>query len=156
MSEKRRPFSVEKTLMIELKCPRDGEVLVAREVSDHAVAACPRCQGIYLERGELNEVAEPIPGDVELSTVDLDTFEHEDRAAIAACPRCAPLQMKKVEFVGDGGIILDYCTKCGGFWLDDHELDTINAEIKRLLDTSQEVHDPPWLFLVRLAASITG
>ena len=142
--------------MIELKCPRDGELLVSQEVSDHPVEACPRCKGMFLERGELNEVAEPIPGDLELSTLDLDTFQHEDRSAVAVCPRCAPIEMKKVEFVGDRGIILDHCTTCGAFWLDDHELETINAEIRRLNETAAKVHDPPWLFLVRLAASVTG
>ena len=142
--------------MVELKCPRDGEALESGEVSGHPVESCPRCKGMYLERGELNEVAEPIPGDIELSTVDLDSFEHDDRYGIAVCPRCAPLEMKKVELVGDSGIILDYCTNCGGFWLDDHELETVNAEIRRLNETAAEVHDPPWLFLVRLAASVTG
>ncbi len=141
--------------MAQLICPRDGENLVSQEVEGHPVQACPRCEGIYLEPGELNEIAEPIPGDLEVSTLELDTFDHPDSSAPGACPRCRPVTMKKVEFVDYSGIILDHCPQCRGFWLDGHELESINREVRRLNKTASEIHDPPWLFLVRLMASLT-
>ena len=136
-------------------CPRDGETLEKKEVHGHPVQACPRCEGMYLGPGELNELAEPIPGDLEISSVELDSFEHPDTTPPGPCPRCRPSMMKKVEFVDYSGIILDYCPICHGFWLDGHELESINDEVRRLNETAEEVHDPPWLFLVRLMASVT-
>lgn len=141
--------------MAEMPCPRDGDALQEREVAGHPVLACPRCEGMYLGPGEINEVAEPIPGDLEISTLDLDTFDHPEGGAPAPCPRCRPAEMEKVEFVDYSGIILDYCPGCRGFWLDGHELEAINREIRRLNETAAQVHDPPWLFLARLMAGVT-
>jgi Zn-finger nucleic acid-binding protein len=110
--------------------------------------ACPRCDGLFLEQGQLNQVTEPIPGDLEFSTVDLDTFQHEDTYPPATCPHCR-LAMDKVEFNIDSNLILDYCRHCQGFWLDGAELDAINQEVRRLNTTAAEIHDPPWLWLVK-------
>lgn len=154
MTQKGGRATVEET-KVAMQCPRDGELLIQEEVAGHPVDACPRCRGMYLERGELNEVAEPIPGDLEISTVELDSFKHPDSTPPGPCPRCRPQRMDKVEFVDYTGIILDYCPRCHGFWLDGHELESINEQIRTFKETAEEVHDPPWLFLVRLMSAIT-
>lgn len=141
--------------MAELICPRDGASLGHREIEGHAVSSCPTCEGIFLEPGELNEIAEPIPGDLEISTLEQDTFDHPEGPEEAPCPRCRPQLMRKVEFVDYSGIILDHCLRCRGFWLDGTELESINEEVRRLNETAAEVHDPPWLFLVRFMSSLT-
>ena len=65
------------------------------------------------------------------------------------------VQAAGFEFVDYTGIILDHCPQCRGFWLDGAELESINEEIRRLNETASEIHDPPWLFLVRLMSSLT-
>lgn len=137
-----------------MQCPRDGETLEAREIAGHPVPTCSSCGGMFLVAGALNEVAAPIPGDLELSTLELDPREHADEFGPTACPSCSAL-MEKVDFIEAGELVLDHCPACGGFWLDGHELERIDDEIRRLNETAAEVHDPPWLFLVRLLSGIT-
>ncbi|MCB1055097.1 MAG: zf-TFIIB domain-containing protein [Acidobacteria bacterium] len=137
-------------------CPRDGSETVIEEHGDAKVDTCPQCGGMFLHRGELNKVAEPIPGDLEFSTLDLDTFDHPDDRPPIPCPNCDNPQMDKVEFNIESGLILDYCGRCGGFWLDGDELDRINQEVRELNETAREIHDPAWLWVARLLSGITS
>jgi Zn-finger nucleic acid-binding protein len=102
---------------------------------------------MFLAHGQLNQVAGPIRGDLEFCTVDLDSFQHEDAYGPITCPNDgAP--MGKVDFNIDTTIILDYCKKCLGFWMDGKELARINEEVKRLNEADAEVSDP---LLVRIS-----
>ncbi len=38
--------------------------------------------------------------------------------------------MVKMHFMGESRILLDYCEKCGGIWIDGGELTKINQHIK--------------------------
>jgi Zn-finger nucleic acid-binding protein len=102
---------------------------------------------MFLEHGQLNQIADPTAGDLEFSTVDLDSFQHEDEYGPIACPRDGTA-MRKVDFNIDSAIILDYCTSCRGFWMDGKELTRINEEVKRLNEAGAEVPDP---LLVRIS-----
>lgn len=132
-----------------MRCPRcevETEVIHHERVDVHS---CPKCGGTFLDRGDLNRVAEPTPGDLEYSTLDHDSFEHADVFGPTDCPRCGHTPMKKVEFNVHTGIILDYCDRCGGFWLDGRELDRINDEVRRLNEQTDDVPDPPMLWFAR-------
>ena len=113
---------------------------------------CTQCGGMFFEHGQLTRAAAPTAGDIEYSTVDLDTFEHADRYGPTTCPQCSapPSVMRKVEFNIHTGIILDYCERCRGFWLDGRELNRINEEVRELNEASREVPDPPMLWFARL------
>src|SRR3954447_22308678 len=102
---------------------------------------------MFLEHGQLNTVAPPTPGDLEFSTVDLDSFQHADDHEAIQCPRDAT-SMRKVDFNIETDIILDYCSTCHGFWLDANELASINEEVKRLNEAGAEIPDP---LIVRIA-----
>ncbi len=130
-----------------MNCPRDGAALEFKSFAQTSVKTCPVCGGMFLEHGQLNQVADSTPGDLEFSTVDLDSFQHEDDHGPIACPH-DNTSMSKVDFNVDTAIILDYCTACRGFWLDGKELDRINEEVKRLNEAGKEVPDP---LLVRIA-----
>jgi Zn-finger nucleic acid-binding protein len=130
-----------------MNCPRDAAVLEMKSIGQRSVRTCPICGGMFLGHGELNQVADPTPGDLEFSTVDLDTFQHEDDHGPIACPN-DNTPMRKVDFNIDTAIILDYCPSCRGFWLDANELTRINDEVKRLNEAGAEVPDP---LLVRIA-----
>ena len=131
-----------------MNCPRDAEVVLEmKPAGETSVPTCPRCGGMFLEHGQLNKLAEPTPGDLEFSTVDLDTFQHQDEYGPINCPR-DQTTMRKVDFNIDTTIILDYCPTCHGFWLDAKELTLINEEVKRLNEAGAEVPDP---LLVRIS-----
>ncbi len=131
-----------------MKCPRDQQETETRAVQEAEVEMCPQCGGMYLDRGELNKVAGETTGDLEFSTIDQDAFEHPDDSGPIHCPRDPDVQMKKVEFVIETNIILDFCERCLGFWIDGRELVRINGEVEKLNEAAQEVADPP---LVRLS-----
>jgi len=102
---------------------------------------------MFLCHGELNRITEPTHGDLEFSTVDLDTFQHPDDHGAFSCPNDGTA-MRKVDFNIETAIILDYCPTCGGFWLDAEELPRINEVVKSLNEAEAEVPDP---LLVRLS-----
>jgi Zn-finger nucleic acid-binding protein len=101
---------------------------------------------LFLDEGQLNRVAEPTDGDLEFSTVDLDSFDHPDAYGRADCPRCRGAVMMKVEFVIFTNIILDYCGRCRGFWLDGKELERINGEVRTLNAASRGAPVPPMIW----------
>jgi Zn-finger nucleic acid-binding protein len=130
-----------------LNCPRDAAELEVKSFGTTPVRTCPVCGGMFLAHGQLNQVAGEIQGDLEFCTVDLDSFQHEDAFGPISCPNDgAP--MGKVDFNIDTTIILDYCKKCLGFWMDGKELTRINEEVKRLNEADAEVSDP---LLVRIS-----
>ncbi len=131
-----------------MNCPRDAAVLETKSIGQTSVQTCPLCGGMFLEHGQLNRLADPTPGDLEFSTVDGDSFQHEDEYGPIDCPRDADIQMRKVDFNIDTTIILDYCPGCHGFWLDRQELARINEEVKRLNEAGAAVPDP---LLVRIS-----
>ena len=129
-----------------MNCPRDDSPLENKEINETPVRACPRCGGLFLEHGQLNDVAGPTPGDLEFSTVDLDSLQHSDDHGQINCPRDNG-PMVKVDFNLDSPIILDYCERCYGFWLDGGELARINEEVKQLNEAAK-IPDP---LLVRIS-----
>jgi Zn-finger nucleic acid-binding protein len=130
-----------------VNCPRDSAALELKTVGKANVQTCPSCSGMFLEHGQLNAIADPTPGDLEFSTVDLDTFQHDDGLRQISCPRDG-VAMRKVDFNIESNIILDYCPTCHGFWLDANELALINDEVKRLNEAGAEIPDP---LIVRIA-----
>ncbi|MGA7616658.1 MAG: zf-TFIIB domain-containing protein [Thermoanaerobaculia bacterium] len=132
-----------------MKCPRDGAVLEVAKVHGVEVHVCPEDGGLFADHGELNKVAEPTEGDLEFSTIDMDSFQHEDDYPPIQCPRDPDVTMKKVEFNIYTNIILDWCDRCGGFWIDRKELDRINDEVRELNRAASEVPDPPMLWFAQ-------
>jgi len=135
-------------------CPRDDNALQTTTGGEAAVASCPECSGMFLESGQLDRIAEPHAGDLEFSTLDRDSLQHDDRFGPTACPRDgAP--MSKVEFNIHTGIILDHCGECGGFWLDGRELDRINQEVRELNEAAaQETAEPAMLWFAKFIWSL--
>jgi Zn-finger nucleic acid-binding protein len=131
-----------------MRCPRHETELRETEVSGAVVSVCDTCGGMYLHKGELNKVAGPTSGDLEFSTIDGDSFQHDDEYGPIHCPVDTGQQMQKVEFVMFTGIILDYCATCHGFWLDGRELQRIREEVSEYNDAAKEGDEP---LLVRLA-----
>ena len=137
-----------------MNCPRCGTTTGVKRVKDLEVPSCDRCGGMFLDHGELNRAAERTSGDLEFATLDVESFQHDDEFGPTTCPRCQDVTMGKVEFNIYTNIILDYCTRCHGFWLDGRELNRINDEVRKLNDASAEVTDPPALWFARFIWSL--
>lgn len=45
-----------------MKCPIDGEMLVMADRSGVEIDYCPKCRGVWLDRGELDKIIERSAG----------------------------------------------------------------------------------------------
>jgi len=131
-----------------LACPKcQGRFLNERKIGATTVHECPCCSGIWLDKGELNEIAHPAEGDLEYCS--RENIE-EDRISEFLCPVCKGSKMVKVNFVSYSDIIMDYCEKCGGLWLDRGELDAIIAEVEKLKHVPESWDHKIMVFLSKL------
>jgi Zn-finger nucleic acid-binding protein len=130
-----------------MKCPRCSVETQLQKSHDVEIDACPKCGGVFLDRGELNRVAEQTDGDLEFSTLHKDSAGHPDAFEPIACPSCERDSMQKVEFLIYTEIVLDHCDGCGGFWLDGSELGRINDYVVEMNRSSKELGSSPmdWL-----------
>lgn len=129
-----------------MKCPVHDAELEKINIHGAEVDQCPVGGGMYLDRGELDRIAEPHSGDLEFSTVDLDSFDHDDDHGVVECPADPGRPMKKVEFNIYTNVILDYCETCRGFWVNAAELARINEIVQDLDEAEREVSDPPMVW----------
>lgn len=95
---------------------------------------CDGCGGMWLDRGELDKIAFQTPGSVEASSVnmlheELKIAPHPYEPFPPKCLHCTDQTMVKMHFMGEARILLDYCEKCGGLWVDGGELTKINQYI---------------------------
>lgn len=64
-----------------MKCPVDGETLVMADRSGVEIDYCPKCRGVWLDRGELDKIVErsapqAAPGDRYRGHDDDDDNDH--------------------------------------------------------------------------------
>ncbi|MCP3980862.1 MAG: zf-TFIIB domain-containing protein [bacterium] len=128
--------------------------MTTRSAGETELDSCLECGGMFLDRGELNTVAEPTAGDLEYSTLHDESFEHDDEFGPIACPRCGVGPMGKVEFNIYTGIILDHCAACHGFWMDGPELKRIDVEVRRLNDEASDGPGPVMLWFANFIWSL--
>lgn len=116
-------------------CPKCGMELLEFGYQTIRIDQCSGCDGIWLDRGEL-EAVEHMHREGILS-LELDTkwvrakekldqttpeeLEERKRQTHMRCPRCS----SALEEIQDHGIPVDRCTTCGGVWLDAGEFDQV-------------------------------
>lgn len=106
-------------------CPKCDVALILLEFSGVEVDYCPRCEGIWLDSGELELLLERTGG----STADplQDFMEDESRSETGRpaylCPRCDRPLREVVRRASDGAELrLDRCPALDGIWFDKQEL----------------------------------
>jgi FtsH-binding integral membrane protein len=94
------------------------------KVRSVVIDLCSKCDGIWLDRGELAQLAN-LKDDTPEKAVGQPTSYR--------CPRCAgPLEERP--FTSDSGILIDMCARCKGVYLDKGELQKIQ-DFAQQLDT---------------------
>jgi Zn-finger nucleic acid-binding protein len=90
------------------------------------VDVCPRCGGLWLDAGEIAVVVPQLEA-VKSQAEALGTATRRG-TGIPACPRCfeAPLEINVL------GLAVDFCTACGGLWLDGDEHTGFSQESDRM------------------------
>lgn len=137
----------ERAGLVELRwpCPvclgsRMQKVRVQEERTVLTLDACPRCGGLWFERGEVRRLARREP--TVLATLvaahahhvhppchgcraplgrDADTCAVCGRRNLLPCPMCNRAMQRRAH----AGITLDFCTHCHGVWFDNAELSHI-------------------------------
>ncbi len=114
-----------KFLEKKIECPRCYVPLKRKEVDVFGpnvfIDLCPKCHGLWLDRGELEKLVK----DKKLSdylTKDLGT---QSKSKLV-CPRCGGL----MDIESADEVEVDVCLTCHGVWLDRGELDELKRKSK--------------------------
>jgi Zn-finger nucleic acid-binding protein len=114
-----------------MKCPDDNADLAPAKRDGLEVEACPQCQGLWLNRQELNALEDEA---FHLGDDEKGTLMADPEPSTRVCPQCGkPMQSFQYRFYD---LQLDYCEDGHGFWLDAGEdgrvLDLMKEEEARL------------------------
>lgn len=90
------------------------------------VEQCFVCNGVWFDAGELEKYIDKKLTILDSPLIDANILSEMDRAT-AQCPHCNVEMVKKPAPL-DKNIILDFCEKCRGVWLDNSEIDRIEAK----------------------------
>ena len=112
-------------------CPECGDIeLTPFKVAGNVeVDGCPHCKGIWFEKGEIGSFAkfsEDIPNFKNILKTSKESGKH--------CPECR-LKMKEVKYSQSSDLMVDYCEKCSGVWLDSGEL----GELSKISETPADL-----------------
>jgi Zn-finger nucleic acid-binding protein len=108
------------------RCIKCKQIMVPKMVEEVEVDYCPDCHGLWLDRGEIRQLA--LKNEEALS--DLRHLVQEgasDQPAPSTVQQPCPACDSKLAFALVGQIVLEHCTICGGIFLDHGELDKAMA-----------------------------
>ena len=128
-----------------MNCPRCQVALATKNYeADVAVDACPKCGGMWLERGELDRIGETVQHDYSDMLVQPD-YTADDSYEVARqkarpdirCPKCGK-EMSKGECRYGSLVLADVCAACGGMWLDRGEVQALEVFFERMRQEERE------------------
>jgi len=116
--------------MEHLKCPGCHDVLERKNYVDVSTDECPKCGGVWLEKGEMGIVATSGSSDEESTAAS--HIAHSSTEKNRPCPRCSKQPMIKTLLWECSDVELDHCEKCKGFFFDKGEIQSMNKELQEL------------------------
>lgn len=102
-----------------MKCPTCSTDLKQIDFLDRGfitLDTCQTCNGTWFDKGELDSFDESVWTDVE--AIDFSPTSGDARN----CPKCGT-GMDPISPPDTPDLVIDRCVPCGGFWLDDGELE---------------------------------
>jgi Zn-finger nucleic acid-binding protein len=117
-----------------MNCPRDGTHLSNVRIDGVKLDRCPKCAGIWLDRGELETVMMLKLSEVESNFEDQTATRGgaDEAAGYMRCPRCPERRLQRISYTVMHPVRIDRCEQCLGNWLDKSELDSIVDEKSEL------------------------
>ena len=105
-----------------MNCPKCRiESLKPETYENIEIDRCPACKGMFLERGELDGMISKKMGNTADTLAFSATSDQMDEVS-ASCPRCS---RKMAVMKAAGEVRIDVCQNCGGAFLDQGELATL-------------------------------
>ncbi|HPD17902.1 MAG TPA: zf-TFIIB domain-containing protein [Planctomycetota bacterium] len=124
-----------------MNCPRDGAALARVKLLGLDLDKCHQCDGIWLDRGELERLRDAKVSGVEEALEKKYGNPQVQDGAVSAhmrCPRCKDARLLRYTYTYLNPVSIDRCERCHGVWVDDGELDAILGEKQKL----DEMKDP--------------
>jgi hypothetical protein len=121
--------------MPDRRCIKCAHTLELRKVLDVEVDFCPSCRGLWLDEGEVSQLAsDRAVALAQLSQVDKQVARlsgqrpaaSEAQVLATPCPACGG----KLAIAAFGPISIELCNACGGIFLDRGELDKAIALVQ--------------------------
>jgi uncharacterized protein len=111
-------------------CPACDQPLTERLIGSVAIDVCEKgCGGIWFDTHELKKVEEE-QGDAsgQILQINRDPACKLDLTRARYCPRCHGERLEtRIPRLGSA-VEFDCCPRCGGYWLDHGELETLLLE----------------------------
>ena len=137
-----------------MDCPRCGiplgEVDLAKFGGEYASVVmdlCPECEGVWLDKGELDQRDESVWTNAE--ALDFEVVAADGTPG--TCPKCS-VTLTSIAPKDAPGLVIDRCSDCLGFWLDSGEVEAVQALVADLdsakqdeMTTVQRPPDSSWL-----------
>lgn len=101
-----------------LKCDVDLKTSDLGEYGFVIIDVCPKCQGAWFDKGELDRLDDSVWTNVEEIDFEQVSSDHKD----IQCPKCQE-KLDPISPRDAKELIVDRCPSCQGFWLDKGELD---------------------------------
>jgi Zn-finger nucleic acid-binding protein len=118
-------------------CPVCGAKLDLYSILSMEFEGCPKCHGMWLTKDELRKFKNKV-GIGQLHWLNSEVDELEKTAAVPGkrvCPKKDGGKLASVVF-GKSSVVLDWCPKCQGVWLDRGEFDKVMAYLTDELGNS--------------------
>jgi len=133
-----KPRRREACYNLPMDCPRDKAKLFPANYEDGVFTdACPKCKGMFLDRGELEKIEEVRERDWSemagrMPDVIAGAFERARQKAGSEilCPRCGS-EMETREYAYCSLVMINKCVRCGGIWLDGGEIEALEIFYER-------------------------
>jgi Zn-finger nucleic acid-binding protein len=119
-------------------CPKCDVALVLMEFKDIQVDFCPKCRGIWLDAGELEDLIKRTGAQMGDPLVEFHAAPVSETKTRGLCPRC-DRRMREIS-KSCGGTVelrLDQCPHGHGLWFDANELKQLMASFPGECGTSK-------------------
>lgn len=116
------------------ECPACKNQLNQYKIFGMEFEACPKCKGIWLIKDELRRLKNKVE-DGSLRWLNSEIENIEKTHVIATnrpCVNCKNVKMVSVIF-GKSSLLIDWCPKCHGMWLDRGEFEAITNYLRHEL-----------------------
>ncbi len=105
------------------RCPLDGEAMETVRTAGIDADRCPRCGGVWLDRGELEHLlsSKADPRETIGRLDDAEAPAPRPERGVLICPRDGA-RLVRMRHLEQRHVEIDQCSTCGGVFLDPGEL----------------------------------